>query len=314
MARRQPSKTKPRRVLVLMNPHSGRSQVLGKAISAIHEAWSGPGIDLLFQFSNSVEDGHEKARRGVKEGVDTILVVGGDGIVNTIGAELVGSKVALGVIPTGSGNGFARHFGVPLNVDRAARALATAERCLIDVGTANGRPFFVTCSMAADASLVRTFESFPFRGILPYVFAAAYELFDYKPQPFRAQLDDEPEATFSDPLLFTVANLTQFGGGAQIAPSAQPDDGHLELVVIAKQDAGRAVTNIGRLFGGTIDTLPGVVTRRFRRMKVRRQKAAVIQVDGELQDSGPDVDVAIRTKALTVLVPVLPAAHAQAQG
>ena len=299
-------------MLVLMNPHSGRSQVLGKAISAINAAWSGPGIDLSFQFSNSVEDGHGKARRAIKEGVDTILVVGGDGIINTIGAELVGSKVALGVIPTGSGNGFARHFGVPLNVDRAARALATAERCLIDVGTANGRPFFVTCSMAADASLVRTFESFPFRGILPYVFAAAYELFDYKPQPFRAKLDDEPETLFNEPLLFTVANLTQFGGGAQIAPSAQPDDGHLELVVIAKQDAGRAVTNIGRLFGGTIDTLPGVVTRRFRHMKVRRQKAAVIQVDGELQESGPDVDVAIRTKALTVLVPVLPAAPAQA--
>lgn len=289
-----------------MNPHSGRSQVLGQAISAINHAWHGPAVDLAFQFSNSVADGHEKARRAIDEGVDTILVVGGDGIVNTIGAELVGSPVALGVIPTGSGNGFARHFGVPLNVAQAARALATAERCLIDVGTANGRPFFVTCSMAADASLVRTFESFPFRGIVPYVFAAAYELFEYKPQPFRARLDGEREVTFSDPLLFTVANLTQFGGGAQIAPKARPDDGHLELVVIAKQDAGHALANVGRLFGGTIDTLPGVVTRRFRNLQVHRQQAAVIQVDGELQESGPDVEVAVRPRALTVLVPAAP--------
>lgn len=296
-------KERLRRVRVLMNPRSGRSAVLDQAMMAVNAAWQAPAIDLSFQFSNSVEDGRAKTRRAVREGVDTILVIGGDGIINTVGAELVGSDVALGVIPGGSGNGFARHFGIPLDVVEAARVLAEAERCEIDVGTANGRPFFVTCSMAADASLVRTFESFPFRGIVPYVFAAAYELFEYKPQPFRAFLDDGSDLSFRDPLLFTVANLTQFGGGAQIAPRAKADDGRLELVVIAKQDAGRALANVGRLFGGTIDTLPGVVTRRFRHMLVHRQQAAVIQVDGELMESGPDVEVSVREKALTVLVP-----------
>lgn len=292
-----------RRVRVLLNPNAGRSQSIEHVINAVNRFWSGPDVDLAFQFSNDVADGRAKVRRAVDDGVDTILVAGGDGIVNTIGAELVGSKVALGVIPTGSGNGFARHFGVPLHVVEAAEALATAERRLIDVGMANGRPFFVTCSMAADASLVKTFESFPFRGIVPYAFAAAYELFEYQPQTFRVLLDGKDEETFIHPLVFTVANLTQFGGGARIAPNARPDDGRLELVVIAKKDAARALASVGRLFDGTLDTLPGVTTLRFRHLAVYREKAAAIQVDGELENAGPDVDVTVHERALHVLVP-----------
>lgn len=294
---------KPRRVRVLMNPHSGRSHVLDEVVHAVNRHWDDPDCEVTFQFSNDVQDGHRKVRRAVEGGVDTILVMGGDGIVNTAGSELVGSHVALGVIPTGSGNGFARHFGIPLNIDAAAKALATARACPIDVGLANGRPFFVTCSMAADASLVRTFEAFPFRGIIPYVFAAAYELFDYQPQRFEVELDERDTLSFQSPLVFTVANLTQFGGGARIAPKAEHDDGFLELVVIEKQEAARAIANVGRLFDGTIDTLPGVVTRRFKRMLVRREKAAVIQVDGELQDSAAPVEVTVQRNGLHVLVP-----------
>ncbi len=292
-----------RRVRVLINPNSGRSSALEEVVRAVNRHWDRPDCEVTFQFSNDVQDGHRKVRRMVEEGVDTVLVMGGDGIINTAGSELVGTSVSLGVIPTGSGNGFARHFGIPLNVEAAAEALADAEVRSIDVGLANGRPFFVTCSMAADASLVRTFEAFPFRGIIPYVFAAAYELFDYQPQRFEVELDGSEALSFQSPLVFTVANLTQFGGGARIAPKARHDDGFLEMVVMEKQEAGRALANVGRLFDGTIDMLPGIVTRRFQRMRVRREKAAVIQVDGELQESGPDVEVTVRRDGLNVLVP-----------
>ena len=81
-----------RRVRVLINPKSGgwwSSQSIQKAFD---EHWEGSGMDLTYQFSRSVEDGKRKARRAVEEGVDTILVVGGDGMVNTIGSVLVGPR------------------------------------------------------------------------------------------------------------------------------------------------------------------------------------------------------------------------------
>ena len=67
-----------------------------------------------------------KVRRAIDRGTDTVLVVGGDGMVNTIGSELVNTDVRLGVVPAGSGNGFARHFKIPLHPIAAAQALLTA--------------------------------------------------------------------------------------------------------------------------------------------------------------------------------------------
>ncbi|MBU1695390.1 MAG: diacylglycerol kinase family lipid kinase [Verrucomicrobia bacterium] len=299
---REPASSSARQVRVLINPRSGgwwSSQAIQKAFD---DYWEGADMDLTYQFSHSVEDGKQKARRAVEEGVDTVLVVGGDGMVNTIGSMLVGTPTALGVIPVGSGNGFARHFNIPLDPESAVRVLRHAKRRAIDVGMANGRPFFVTCSLAWDAALVRSFERFPVRGSLPYVLAAAYELLGYVPQPVEVQLDAE-KMSWADPLVFTVANLTQYGIGAQIAPRAKPDDGWLELVVVARQDAPRVLASLPRLFNGSFHRLPGVVTKRFRRMTVQRAVPAPIQMDGELVEPTNDVTVEVVPKALTILVP-----------
>ena len=293
-----------RKVRVLISPRSGAAmRPGGSALRALERHWDVPGTDLAYQVSLSVPDGLEKTRRAVDGGVDTILVVGGDGMVNTIGAQLVGTDVALGVIPAGSGNGFARHFDIPLQLGDAVRVLSDARRVCIDVGRANGRPFLVTCSMAWDAALLKAFEKMPVRGIFPYVLAGAYGLFEYTPQRFRVRADGGEERCFEAPLVFTVANLTQYGGGARIAPQACPDDGRLELVVIRRQDVPRLLAELPRLFDGTLHRLKEVETLCFRRLEVVRERPAPIQVDGEPVDAGARVTVDLLPKALTVLVP-----------
>ena len=292
----------PRRVRVLVNPKSG----LGTSFDVLREAVEthfGRAADVAYQFSRDVDDGRRKAERAARDGVDVVLVAGGDGMVNSIGGALVGTPVALGVIPTGSGNGFARHFGIPLDVAGAVAALARARRRAIDVGTANGRPFFVTCSLAWDAAIARRFAAFPFRGIEAYVFAAAAELITYAPQTIHAVLDGAPAQAFPDPILFTVANLTQYGGGAQIAPKARPDAGLMELVVALRPDLPLLLINIARLFNGTLDELPQVATRRFRQLDLHRAQATPIQLDGDLVEAGRDVQIRLLPRTLTVLVP-----------
>lgn len=292
-----------RKVLVLMNPRAGLTSPLGSVITAIGDHWELPGIDLSFQLSRSIEDGMRKTRTALEAKVDTLIVVGGDGMVSTIGSVLVGSEVALGVIPTGSGNGFARHFDIPLKPEAAAATLAEADRMRIDVGRVNGRPFFVTCSMAWDAAIARGFEKSPVRGVIPYVFAAVYEYFDYRGQPITALADGERELAFKDPLLFTVANLTQYGGQAQIAPAACPNDGLLELIVVERRDAPMVLANLPRLFNGTINRLHQVQTSQFKTLRVQRPEPTPIQMDGELVEAGCEVEIDIVPRALTVLVP-----------
>lgn len=293
-----------RRVRVFINPHSGQFRSISDILTDFEKYWDHPELDLTYQFSKSLKDGVAKVKRAIDEGVDTVLVVGGDGMVNSIGSALVGSQVALGVIPTGSGNGFARHFNIPLIPQKAVQALAHARRQRIDVGTANGRPFFVTCSLAWDAALVRTFEKSPVRGILPYVLAGAYELIAYEPQSFRVTIDGHIQKTFENPLVFTLANLTQFGGGARIAPNACPDDGHLELVALTRKDAPWVIGEVHRLFDGTVDRIEKVTSIRFSSLDVHRDHPAPVQVDGELMDSVTEVAIRVLPKSLTVLVPM----------
>jgi len=295
-----------RRVLVLINPRSGIPRSLDSLQRATEKAWNRHGASLYYRFSHSAEDGVSKARAAVADGFGTVLVVGGDGTISSVGRALVDTDTALGAIPTGSGNGFARHFGIPLQVERAVEALADAETVLIDTGIAGNRMFLVTCSMAWDASLVRSFEKTPIRGIFPYIFAGMHEFFQYEPQDIIVEIDGAAPQSFKEPMVFTVANMTQYGGGARIAPQARPDDGYLELVVALRQDVPKLVANIGRLFDGSLNRLPEVETRHFRRMVVRRARAAPIQIDGELVEADAEVEVAIRPEALHVLVPRKP--------
>ena len=294
----------PRRVLMLVNKKAGLLWSFHSMRRAMDKWWDIPGTELSYQFCQSRDDGLEKARRAVEDGVDCILAVGGDGTVNTIGSLLVGTEVSLGVIPAGSGNGFARHFEIPLVPEKAVRALAASVVKRIDVGVVDSRPFFVTCSMAWDASVVRSFERSAFRGIIPYIFAGVNEFFEYDPQEVDVDIDSGRRSLhIPDPLVFTVANLTQYGGGAKIAPHARADDGFLELVVARRQDIAVLLANVGRFFDGTIHKIPKVVSLRFKTLKVKRAKGAPIQIDGELVDAPDEVDVRIMPAALKVLVP-----------
>ena len=292
-----------RRIRVIVNPKSGFGASIGVVVSAVEAAWQKTGAEITYELSHDQADSRKKIQLAIQDRVNLVLVAGGDGMINTVGRELMGTDVAMGVLPCGSGNGFARHFGIPIQADKAAEALFGGKIKAIDVGVINDHPFFVTCGLAWDAALVRSFERSPVRGILPYVFAGMYELFDYTPCRFRVRVDGGDWEEMEDPMVFTMANLTQFGGGARIAPSAKEDDGFLELVVVTRAHAAKAAAALPRLFAGTIDQAPFVNTRRFRSLEVRREIAGVIQLDGELMPATDQVRVQVRPEALRVLMP-----------
>jgi diacylglycerol kinase (ATP) len=292
-----------RRVLVLVNPKSGLRSSFDSMRRAIDNAFDTAGTDLSYQFSQSAEDGIAKARRAIDKNIDIVLAVGGDGTISTIGRELIGSSIALGAIPTGSGNGFARHFGIPMSPEKAVDALASGSTMDIDVGAADDTPFLVTCSMAWEAAITESFAKSPVRGILPYVFAGMHEFFDYTPQDLEVVLDGGAPMRFKAPMICTVANLSQFGGGAKIAPNARANDDHLELVIALRQDLAKLIANIGRLFDGSLQTIPEVQSFRFKDLIVRRSRATPIQIDGELVEAGAEVHVSVESAKLKVLVP-----------
>ena len=102
-------------------------------------------------------------------GFEAVVAVGGDGTVNEVACGLIGTNTALGVVPSGSGNGFARHLGIPIRIPSAIDRLNRCGAMRCDYGLVNDKPFFVTCGCGFDAHISEEFQKADKRGIKTYV-------------------------------------------------------------------------------------------------------------------------------------------------
>lgn len=298
---------RPQKVRALVNRKSGFRLSLDGIFKILHDTWDCDGIDFDCLETKNKADGKEKAQRAVSDDVDMLVVVGGDGTINSIGAELIGSSVALAVVPIGSGNGFARHFGIPLQTRHATKALKEGQCRRIDVGIAAGHPFLVTCGMAWEPELVRGFQQSLIRGRSSYVFAGVTRYFTYSPQHIKLTIDNG-EICEIEPRILTAANLNQYGGGLKIAPDAEPDDGILNLLAIPEADLIRQlITQVPHLLEGNLWEVVGARQWTFRQLIVERERADLIQIDGELQSADRDFVIDVMPSALTIVVPASPA-------
>ncbi|MDD2598484.1 MAG: diacylglycerol kinase family protein [Kiritimatiellae bacterium] len=295
-----------RHVLVLVNPGAGSRDRTAEIRVAMREHWEGAGRYVSIESSYSADDGRDKACAAIADGADTVLVAGGDGMINSLLPVLAKHDVTFGVIPTGSGNGFARHFDIPLDLSEAIASLRRARPRSIDMGCVAGIPFVVTCSFACEAAIVESFESFPVRGVLPYVFSTVYQAFKYEPQPTTLYLEDNSQVMFEEPIIFTFANLSQYGGGAVISPTADPCDGMIELVVVERKVLPGLLLQIPNILAGDIKKLTDVYAISCRKARVVRENPAPIQIDGELVDAPASVTVEVKHQALKVLIPQRP--------
>jgi len=297
-----------RKLRILYNRRSGPGHSKLEAVQqAVSRAWGGVA-DRAWYFPSRREESDAMVAAAVADGADCLLVCGGDGTVSSVGRRLLGTGVAMGAVPLGSGNGLARHFGVPLDPEEAVAALAGGAVREMDVGVAGGVPFLVSASVAWDAALVKAYEALPFRGVASYALAGAWSYFDYTPQPTAAVVDGAEEVRLEKPFLFTVGNLAGWGGGALIDAEASAEDGRLELIAAERRDAPAMLAALPRVFQQGSKALPGVAYRRFRTLSVSRPEPASVQLDGERVDLPAQFDVTVRPAALRILVPLPPPA------
>ena len=133
---------------MIVNPISGTGYALavGEKAAAIFKA---RGIDFTYHITKAIGHATELARQAARRGDQTVIAVGGDGTVNETAAGLVGSKTALGIIPAGNGNDFAKAIGVPKKWEDALAYLLSNKPSLVDTGMANDRFFINICGTAA---------------------------------------------------------------------------------------------------------------------------------------------------------------------
>jgi len=223
----------------------------------------------------------EIAREKVKEGVENIVAVGGDGTVNEVASALVNSSCRLGIIPAGSGNGLARHLHIPFHLTAALDVIRNQKIRSIDAGQVNGRYFFCTCGTGFDALVGKKFARYGKRGMLNYIKATINQFIDYSPKSYL--LKTGGKKTRLDAFMVTFANSGQFGNNAYIAPHAVIDDGLLDLCILRPFPKTSTLELGLRLFFKNIDQSPYLEVLQIKKASLKRRgkRKITIHIDGE---------------------------------
>ena len=240
------------------------------------------------------------AQQFALEGYYAVIAVGGDGTVNEVANGLVGTNTALGIVPNGSGNGFARHLDISTRMNRAIEMLNSSEVINVDYGMVNDKKFFSTCGVGFDALVAVQFNEGKSRGLKTYVQNTLQSLFNYKPETYHILGEDIDVTT--EAFLITFANAGQWGYDAYIAPKASVQDGLMDIAIVNKFPLSAAPKLALNLFTHNIDENFYMNTVRSKAITLVRENAGAIHIDGDPFEMPTELTIKIVEDGLKVLV------------
>ena len=244
----------------------------------------------------------EFAKKEVEKGTNIIVAVGGDGTINEVARALINTDAVLGIIPLGSGNGFARHFNLPLNPRKALSVLKTSPVSQIDVGMINERAFFCTSGLGFDAETGYRFSHYAARGFLSYALSFFNVFRNYTPLNYKLEIDGEPYETSA--FFINIANISQFGYHFYISPEASAQDGFLDLVVVKSFPKSMGVFLAFKSFFGTIHRSKYVYIQRSREIKIIEPAGEkIIHLDGDPDIINGEIKYHVQPSCLKVVLP-----------
>ena len=285
------------KALFIVNARSGKkrafdiAEVIRKSANFEHEV-------VPCEQKNDVDAMIDRAEA---EAFDVVFAVGGDGTVHETAKRLIGRKPALGILPIGSGNGFARHIGLPLDPALTIGACAAGRIITIDTAEVNGSPFLGVMGIGFDAVVAERFASSNVRGLETYVREGLRAFAEFHAEEYEVTCGGtmKREKAF----VIAVANASQYGNNARIAPLASLQDGLLDVVIVHDLSLLRAPLLLARLFNGTLDRADEVSMVQCTDVRIKRPAAGPAHLDGEPLSLPDDLHVRVVPQSLRLLVP-----------
>jgi diacylglycerol kinase (ATP) len=287
------------KALFIVNPFSG----VGRQ-KAIERHLAGKLNHKLFDYEvKYTERPHhatELCHDALQQNVDLIVAVGGDGTVNETARLLIGRETLLGIIPSGSGNGLARHLRIPLETDKAIEVLNGMKVKKIDAVEANDQFFFSIAGVGFDAFVAKKFAGQKKRGFMKYAQIATEEYPNYKPKKFTLEIDGRK---FKRRALFiSFANSDQFGYNTSISPQAKIDDGLIDICIMKKVPLWQTVFLAPLFFLRLINKSPFIEIIRAREVDIK-QKNNYLNLDGEAVKVNKRLHIKVIPQAINIIVP-----------
>jgi len=289
-----------RKILFIINPISGtgKKKIVEKKIK---EYLDFEQFDYKIQYTNAPRHAIALAKSAIGK-YDIVVAVGGDGSVNEVSNGLIGSSTALGIIPAGSGNGFARHMKIPLQISKAIKLLNKHSIQTVDAISINSEYFVNVAGLGFDAHIAHQFEKFGKRGFISYLQLVFSEYLNYKPEKYTLQIDGK--TIEREAFLVSFANSTQFGNAAHIAPTAKIDDGQLKVCILKQFPAYKALFIGLRLFLKNIHKSKYMETISCKELIYKKKGEILPHMDGEAVIFKNDLNLKVLPLALKVICPI----------
>jgi diacylglycerol kinase (ATP) len=264
---------------LLVNPTSGKGRG-GRLLDPVADRLRRSGIDVDVVVGRDADEAFDRLRNRVAAGVDGVVAVGGDGLLNLALQVVAGTDVPLGIVPAGTGNDIARALGLSLDDPVAAVDLVAARRTRsIDLGRANGRWFAGVLGSGFDSMVNERANRMTWpSGRSRYNLAILAELRTFRPVPYSLELDGESWQT--EAMLVAVGNGSSYGGGMRVCPDARVDDGLLDVTVLGPISKLEFLRVFPTVYKGTHVHHPAVTVRRARQVSLT-SPGVTAYADGE---------------------------------
>ena len=289
-----------KRCLLIINPISGTGNKRGlDALVASRLADNGLTVETAWTTAHG--DATRLARRAAEEGFDSVIAAGGDGTINEAASALCGSRVKLGIIPCGSGNGLARHLDIPVDIRASLEIIGRDCPVACDYGSVNGQPFFCTFGVGFDAAVSDAFARGKHRGLVSYVNNTIRQFVNYNADEYTIRANGQiiTEQAF----LVAVCNASQYGNNAYIAPSASINDGLLDVTIIhAGNTLSTALVGVD-MMTGMIERNMLIHTFRTNNIVIERERRGPSHLDGEPMEMADRLDIRCHHSGLRVFTP-----------
>ena len=289
-------------ILFILNPISGFRGTLRKRIRyEIVMNIRQKKINGEIRYSRYSGHSAEIARDAVKEGYKYIVVAGGDGSINEVAKELVGTDVALGIIPAGSGNGLAHSLNIPFNVKKCLEIIKRKNVQFADVIQINERVAVSVAGIGFDANVANKYSKYKRRGFMSYLKSVIEEYFDFKGEKVKIITDDFE----SEVEVFSVvfANSNQFGYNFKIAPKASVFDGFIDVILIKPFPLIAAPFSSMRVFSGQADKSVYISSFKTKHIKVIREKIGNVNLDGDaITIDNQVIEAKVLEKSLKIII------------
>lgn len=286
-----------KRIRFIINPISGGVKK-AKVPQMIQEHLNHELFDYDIAITQYKQHAKSIAIESALEGIDIVCAVGGDGSVHEVGTALIGTKCHLAIIPTGSGNGMARHLKIPLKTANAIQNINNLYSIQMDTGLANDIPFLGVGGYGFDAFIAKRFDEYHIRGFWGYTQLVYEEYFSYNPPKMKIILPQE--VIKGEFLLCSLANSSEFGNGFCISPKSTVVDGKMELVLLSKFAWWRTLGVIGRFFLKKIEGSRYIRIIPFSKARIILEKP-LAHYDGEPFEVRKEINIELIPKSLYVL-------------